>query len=175
MFTDLWGNVTKDAVDYAEEVIRDLDAAQNISFQPNYKDTNKGVVLFPDDIRLPENAIHCIYRNNVPLYVGYSGNSTRERLGKFCGAVRGTLRDDERHIGGERYKQVFGDNFDGVTVRAVEYYAGQDLSVKVSEITKEIAILLNATFNDVIYKKANPNAESDTDTDTELEAVWNKF
>jgi hypothetical protein len=173
MFVDLWGNVSKNAVDYAEELIENLNNAQNIPFKPNYKDTNKGVVLFPDDIKLPENAVHCIYRNNVPMYIGYSGNSTRERLGKFCGAVRGTLRPDERHIGGERYKQVFGDDFEGVTVRAVEYFAGQDLSIKVSEITKEMAILLNSTFNDVIYRKANPNVE--VEEDTEIEAVWDKF
>jgi hypothetical protein len=171
MLTDLWGNDIKEASDYAEELIIDLNNAQNIAFQPNYNDTSKGVVLFPDDVRLPENAIHCIYRNNVPMYVGYSGNSTRERLGKFCGAVRGTLRHDERHIGGNRYSRVFGDNFEGVTVRAVEYYAGQDISVKLSEITEQIALKLNAAFNDVIYKKANPNA----DTDTESEAVWNKI
>jgi hypothetical protein len=171
MKMDLWGEVTVEASDYADEIINQLNNKQNVAFEPNYDSTGKGVTLIPNTIKLPDNGIHCIYRNNVPLYVGYSGNSTRERLGKFCGAVRKTLRSDERHIGGERYLKAFGEDFEGITVRAVEYYAGQDISVKLSTITYEMAIKLNASFNDVIYKKLHPDAESDTE---EFDTLWDK-
>ena len=157
MIKDLWGNDVKLASDYAEEIISGLNNAQSVAFEPKYDSSGKGVSLIPNTIKLPDNGIHCIYRNNVPLYVGYSGNSTRERLGKFCGAVRNTLRSDERHIGGERYLKAFGEDFEGITVRAVEYYAGQDISVKLSDITEEIAVKLNTAFNDINYKKTNPH------------------
>jgi hypothetical protein len=170
MLRDLWGNEVKEAVDYAEELIKELDNAQSISFEHNPK-SRRGMNIFPKGARMPENAIHCIYRNNVPMYVGYSGNSTWDRISKFVGAVYLTLRNDERHIGAERYLRAFGQNLDGVTVRAVEFYAGQDLSVKVADITKEMAIILDASFNDVIYKKNNPDDDS-IDAE-EVCTLWN--
>ena len=164
MKIDLWGELTVEASDYADEIINQLNNEQSVAFEPNYDSTGKGVTLIPNTIKLPDNGIHCIYRNNVPLYIGYSGNSTRERLGKFCGAVRKTLRSDERHIGGERYLEAFGEEFYGITVRAVEYYAGQDISVKLSDITEEIAIKLNTAFNDINYKRTNPNLYVEEDS-----------
>lgn len=143
--------------EYANDIIQKLNEAQNVAFKPNYKSNGKGVKLIPNNARLPNSGIHCIYRNNVPLYVGYSGNSTRERLGKFCGAVRKTLQGNERHVGGERYLEAFGDNFEGITVRAVEHYAGQDISVALTDITREIATKLNTTFNHANYRRTHQN------------------
>lgn len=159
MITNLWGESQMEAKDYAEEIATKLEQSDEYRFEPNY-DTSKGLKLFPDTAVLPNNGIHCIYRKGVPLYVGYSGNSTRERLGKFCAAVRETLRDDEWHVGGTRYRKLFGEDFEDVSVKAVEYYAGQDVSVKLPDITEEIAIKLNCILNDVIYKKSHPEDNS---------------
>jgi hypothetical protein len=165
MIINLWDEVQMEAKDYADDIIQKLNILDEVRFEPNY-DTSKGLKLFPDTTVLPNNGIHCIYRKGVPLYVGYSGNSTRERLGKFCAAVRSTLRDDEWHVGGTRYLKLFGEDFDDVTVKAVEYYAGQDISVKLSEITEEIAVKMNCILNDVIYKQNNPE-----DTSSE-QSLW---
>lgn len=168
MITNLWGEVQMEAKDYAEEILKKLEQSDDVHFEPNY-DTNKGLKLFPDSVVLPNNGIHCIYRKGVPLYVGYSGNSTRERLGKFCAAVRQTLRDDEWHVGGVRYLSLFGEDFEGVTVRAVEHFAGQDIGVKMTDITKEMALNLNCILNDVIYRKLNPE---DTTEEIEEDSLW---
>lgn len=159
MIINLWGEEMKEAKDYAEELVDKLELADEVQFEPNF-DSKKGLKLYPEGSVLPSNGIHCIYRKGVPMYVGYSENSTRERLVKFCSAIRETLRDDERHIGGERYRRMFHEDFEGLTVKAIEYYSGQDISVKLSDITTEMAIKLNCILNDVIYKQQNPEDET---------------
>jgi hypothetical protein len=170
MIITLWGDEIKSAKDYANELVEKLKKADEIKFEPNFN-SKKGVKLYPEGSSLPNNGIHCIYRKGVPMYVGYSENSTRERLGKFCSAVRDTLRDDEQHIGGERYRRMFHEDFEGLTVKAIEYYSGQDISVKLTDITKEMAINLNCILNDVIYKQHNPDDEDDEQTESWVE-LW---
>lgn len=152
MYTDLWGDEHLEAADYADEIIEKLNQSTEISFLPNY-DTAAGVILNPPEAYLVENGFHCIYRNGVPMYVGYAGanNSTRNRIGRFLSVARGVNRPDEGHGGAERYLSMFEnqnvDLFAGLTVRAVEYFAGQDIAVKMDDIADCIAVKINAVLN----------------------------
>jgi hypothetical protein len=156
MYTDLWGDEHLESNDYADEIIQKLNQATEIAFSPNY-DTAAGVILNPSESYLVENGFHCIYRNGVPMYVGYAGanNSTRARLGRFLSVARGVNRDDEGHGGAERYLKMFEnqnvDLFAGLTVRAVEYFAGQDIMVRMDDIAEDIAVKINAVLNNKVY------------------------
>ena len=140
-------DVTK-AKQYAVSIAKQLNEEYDIKFTPNYH-SYKGVVL---DSRIPDKGVYCIYRYGIPIYVGYSGNAIRERLGKFCAVVRGVNRKDEDHIGAKRYRQVFGDDFEGLSVRAVEYHQGSDVNVTLSSIAEEVSNILDATFNNKNYR-----------------------
>ena len=140
-------DVTK-AKQYAVSIARQLNEVNDIKFRPNYH-SYKGVVL---DSRVIDKGVYCIYRYGIPIYVGYSGNAIRERLGKFCAVVRCVNRKDEDHIGAKRYRQVFGDDFEGLSVRAVEYHQGSDINVTLSSIAEEVANILDATFNNKNYR-----------------------
>ena len=148
MKRNIFGNIYLEASDYLPLLLNELGSQSYYEIRVN-KTTAHG---FSTDVKLPDSGIYCIYKDEKPLYVGCTGSSIRNRLGRFIAAVRGTEHPDESHAGGYKYRALFGDDLSGITFKYCNLESS-DLpnNLSVLDIEYELIKSLKPLFNNETY------------------------
>jgi hypothetical protein len=144
----LFGGYVKDEDDYAEEIVEKLSNAQDIAFYPDDSE-GSNLVLVPN-VNLNRHGFYCIYKNGIPLFVGYSSGYVRNRIHRFVKTALGTNRHDEDHSGAQEFTRFFSDRndmFNDTSVRYFEFYAGQDITASMKKISSQVSKKMNTVLN----------------------------
>jgi len=154
MRTNLFGELTLEPIDIANEVVSELSKQDGIRFQPDptkitgfqYRNNDK----FPTNLG---SIIYCIYKDYEPVYVGISVNKTglRARVGRFCCQLIGKTEKTGEHPGAKKYKKLHKDDYSNLTVKYVSINQGVEY-ITLEEIETEVIRILRPICNNEIYK-----------------------
>ena len=146
MKRNLVGEMVIEASDYTDNIVSELNKQMFCQIKP---DLNTGRGFKTSWLEtLPETGLYCIYKNEKPIYVGYSSASIRNRIHRFIAGVRGTESKNETHSGAYKYKKYFGEDLDGLSVKVF----GFDVSVlpdylKIQDIERDLMYKLRPILN----------------------------
>jgi hypothetical protein len=116
MIRNILGEIQLEPKDYLTFIKRELDSQFHFGITVN-EQTAHG---FFTEAKIPNVGLYCLYRQNVLIYVGFTENSIRMRIGRFIAAVRGTEHPDENHSAGYKYLEKFGKDLSDLTFKYCE-------------------------------------------------------
>ena len=119
MKRNVFGMVSIVPEDFGNLILKELDEQNHCTILPNFM-SKKGVTSSNNDV-LNIKGFYCIYKDKMPIYIGYTNHQVRGRIGRFYAAIRGTEHADEAHAGGYKYLKKFGKDLSLITVKAVEF------------------------------------------------------
>jgi hypothetical protein len=125
--------------DFGDLIIKELAEQSHCTILPNFT-TKKGVNSSDNDV-LSRKGFYCIYKDKVPVYIGYTNHTVRGRIGRFYAAVRGTEHDDETHAGGYKYLKKFGKDLSLISVKSVQFVE-ENLSISDGITMEDIELYL---------------------------------
>ena len=70
-------------------------------------------------INVNQSGFYVIYKNTVAVYSGYSDSSIANRIRRFIKEINGKSGHDEQHCGAKKYKQMFGDDLSGLSIKYI--------------------------------------------------------
>lgn len=146
MKRNLIGEMVIEPSDYTNNIIEELNKQIFCQIEPDLN-TGRG---FKTSWRetLPESGLYCIYKNEKPIYIGYSAASIRNRIHRFIAGVRGTETNSESHSGAYRYKKYFGEDLSALSIKVF----GFDVSVlpdylNIQDIERDLMYKLRPILN----------------------------
>jgi hypothetical protein len=138
MKLNIFNEITIEPIDYLNLLTEEINKQSYITIRPNL-DTAHGIYV---ERKLPKNGIYLIYKiingEYKLLYVGLTDNSIYQRLGRYVAAVRDTQRHDENHAGGEKHREILGEDLDDMFVK----YIHLDFSTLVDVVPRDLENLL---------------------------------
>lgn len=153
MKLNLYSEIVFEPKDYFDFLKEEILKQSYISFKPNL-DTSHGILI---DKILPKIGIYLIYKtingNNQLLYVGCSDHSIYKRLCRYVSAVRGTQRHDENHAGGEKHREILGEDLDDMYVKFIYFDFSSLVGVKMQDLESVLIDKLEPIFNGENYWK----------------------
>jgi hypothetical protein len=122
----------------------------NIAIKP---DTMQGFELYTEDGILREHetchyndvGMYSIHKASHCLYVGESGRSIGTRLSRWIKEINQKSRPDENHSAAKKYRSMWGNDFNGMTVRIYPCKEQGDISRK--QIEQSLIRKLNPLLN----------------------------
>lgn len=148
MKQNLFGEIVVEASDYAKEIISGFEKKSHTIIKPN-NNTKKGFLKEGKET-LDNVGFYCIYKYKQPLYVGYSNTSIRNRIARFFGASTGSTLDYENHAAGEKYANLYGQDYEDLTIKT--FYFEMIDSFTMKEIEEEMIYSLKTPLNSENYK-----------------------
>jgi hypothetical protein len=150
MKVDLFGDYVIYADDFIPSIVAALNKQQHCFIRPTIN-TLKGFTKSLNFV-LPKEGIYVIYKFGHPIYVGHSKSSIHNRIARFLAGVRGTERLDEKHPAAYKYKHVYGENFDDLSVKIFRMRdASLPKHISLDMIENELISELRPVFNTEVY------------------------
>jgi hypothetical protein len=152
MRTNLFGEIVTEPVDYAKVIIDTFDRKEHLLITPN-ENSKKGFFKEGKEI-VAKVGFYCIYKDTYPIYVGYSNNSIYHRIARFFGSATENTVDYEQHAGGKKYRNRFGNDYTGLSVKTCSFEQ-KDLpkNYSMEDIEAELIVMLEPIFNIEVYKR----------------------
>lgn len=149
MIRNIFGNFQVTAEDYALKISDEIKRTNIISIKPR-EETDKGVIA--DDFIDGAGIYFIFYKNNL-MYIGYTNNSIRDRIGKWFGGIRDTLRRDENHSAARKFAKVYGNKCEDMTLKVIPLdFTTLLCDVTIQEIEEELIYSFKPEFNNEIHR-----------------------
>lgn len=151
MKKNLFGEMVIEPSDYTTTVIEELERQSFCHIEP---DLNTGRGFKTSWLEtLPDAGLYCIYKDEKPIYVGYSASSVRNRIHRFIAGVRGTESPTETHSGAYKYKRYFGECLENLSVKIFAFNVQVlPAHLKIEDIEVDLIYRLKPVLNTQINK-----------------------
>jgi hypothetical protein len=147
---NLLGEYIISADEIADRLLEANPEHFNIAIKP---DTLQGFELYTEDGILKEHepgrhgevGMYSIHKDSHCLYVGESGRSIGTRLGRWIKEINQKSRSDENHSAAKKYRSMWGNDLNGMTVRI--YSCKEQVGISRGQVEKSLIKKLNPLLN----------------------------
>lgn len=151
MKLNIFNEISFEPIDYLNLLTEEIDKQGYIAIRPKL-DTAHGIYV---EQKLPKNGIYLIYKiingEYKLLYVGLTDSSIHQRIGRYIAAVRDTQRYDENHAGGEKHREILGEDLNDMFVKYIHFDFSTLIDVVPSDLESLLIEKLQPLFNNENY------------------------
>lgn len=156
------GNLIYTGKDIAKKILKQVELKPHCGIDSS--GTKMGFIRQFAELKLHNvKGFYFIYRNEIPVYVGFSLRSVGMRLNRWVSRILGTQLDSDDHFGARMYRWLYGKDLDQMSIKIFTLEEMSILlegyNVSYEEIELPLIELANPTCNTVGNKKDIPTQE----------------